>query len=74
LLASYFNNIIEEIDSHPSGGGGDAISNSVAVLSRLDESVKRLVQTVSGDRDFDENVLLEEGIKIACFLTHFVSL
>jgi hypothetical protein len=59
------------------GGGGDAISNSVAVVSRLDEltqSVKRLVQTVSGDGDFNENVLLEEGIGIACFLTHFVSL
>ena len=46
-------------------------------MSRLDElsqSVKRLVQTVSGDGDFDENVLLEAGIEIACFLTHFVSL
>ena len=46
-------------------------------MSRLDEltqSVKRLVQTVSGDGDIDESVLLEAGIEIACFLTHAVSL
>ena len=46
-------------------------------MSKLDEltqSVKRLVQTVSGDGDFNENVLLEAGIDIACFLTHAVSL
>jgi hypothetical protein len=46
-------------------------------VSRLDEltqSVKHLVQTVSGDGDgdFDENVLLEAGIEIAGFFTHFV--
>jgi hypothetical protein len=28
--------IIEEIDSHPSAGGGAAISNSVADVSKLD--------------------------------------
>jgi hypothetical protein len=46
-------------------------------MSRLDEltqSVKRLVQSVSGDGDFDENVLLEAGIEIAWFFAHFVSL
>ena len=40
-------------------------------MSRLDElsqSVKRLVQRMSGDGDFDENVSLEEGIERACFL------
>jgi hypothetical protein len=56
--------IIEEIDSHPSAGGGAAISNSVAVVSGLDaltQSVERLVQTMSADVVFDEDVLLEDG-------------
>jgi hypothetical protein len=56
--------IIEEIDSHPSAGGGPAISNSVAVVSGLDaltQSVERLVQTMSADVVFDEDVLLEDG-------------
>jgi hypothetical protein len=56
--------IIDEIDSHPSAGGGAAISNSVAVVSKLDaltQSVERLVQSISADVVFDEDVLLEDG-------------
>ena len=55
--------IISEYVSHPAGGG-DAISNSAAVVSKLDaltQSVQRLVHTKSADTDFDESILLKDG-------------
>ena len=57
--------IISENVSHPAGGG-DAISNSAAVVSKLDaltQSVERLVHTMSADTDFDESILLKDAEK-----------
>ena len=61
--------IISEYVSHPAGGG-DAISNSAAVVSKLDaltQSVQRLVHTKSADTDFDESILLKDGGNILSF-------